>query len=440
MKDMNNLPIDLNIIDEEVKKFGIKDLGTASIREIVGLANKLQEKTGVQFFRMEMGVPGLTPPEIGTNAEIEALKKGVASKYPMVNGVKELKEEASKFIKNFMNVDVNPEACITTVGSMQGSYAAFLLCANLNKKKDTALFIDPGFPVQKQQFQVLNHKYKSFDVYNYRGKALKEKLESYLSEGNINCIIYSNPNNPSWICFTNEELKIIGDLANKYDVVVIEDLAYFGMDFRKDLFSPGKPPYQDTVANFTDNYVLLISGSKAFSYAGQRIAVTAISDKLFHREYPNLMERFGSEKFGYAFVLKIIYALSSGTSHSAQYAMAAMLKAANEGRFNFVQEVKEYEKRAVAMKKIFLDAGFKIVYDKDIDLELADGFYFTIAYPGMKGGEIIKNLLQYGISAISLLNTGSDNDEGLRACVSQIRIEDMNVLKDRIELFKKNIS
>jgi aspartate/methionine/tyrosine aminotransferase len=117
-----------------------------------------------------MGVPGLKPSDIGTNAEIEALKRGVASDYPMVDGVKSLKEEASKFIKNFMNVDIKPEACVPTVGSMQGGYASFLMCANIDEKKDTALFIDPGFPVQKQQFRVLNQKYDSFDVYNYRGE------------------------------------------------------------------------------------------------------------------------------------------------------------------------------------------------------------------------------------------------------------------------------
>lgn len=435
---MANIPIDSKLVQKHIEGFGIKDLSRATIREIVGLVNKLQEESGVKFFRMEMGVPGLTPPEIGTNAEIEALKRGVASAYPMVDGVKELKEEASKFIKNFMGIELSAEGCVPTVGSMQGAYATFLLCSNIEKQKDTALFIDPGFPVQKQQFKVMGHKFESFDVYNYRGAALKQKLESYLKQGNINSIIYSNPNNPSWICFTEEELQIIGELANKYDVIVIEDLAYFGMDFREDLYSPGKPPYQVSVANYTDNYVLLISGSKAFSYAGQRIAVTAISDSLFSRVYPNLDERFGCDKFGYAFVLRIIYSLSSGVSHSAQYAMAAMLKAANEGRFNFVEDVKEYEKRAKVMKQMFLDAGFNIVYDKDIDIVLADGFYFTISYPGMSGGELLKNLMGYGISAISLLNTGSTREEGLRACVSQISMDNMPILEERLQLFKKN--
>ena len=117
--------------------------------------------------------------------------------------------------------------------------------------------------MHKQQVKVLGNKFVGFDVYNFRGEKLRDKLESILSAGNIHSMMYSNPNNPSWICFTDSELKIIAEVAKKYDVVVIEDLAYFGMDFRKNYSIPGQPPYQPTVANYYDKYVLMISSSKA---------------------------------------------------------------------------------------------------------------------------------------------------------------------------------
>lgn len=434
---MTNTPICKKTLQDECKKLGITNVGKATIREIVGLVNNLEKATGEKFVRMEMGTPSLTPPEVGTNAEIDALKRGVAAVYPQVDGVPELKYEASRFIKNFIGVDVSPECCVPTVGSMQGGYATFLTCSNLDPKKDTALFIDPGFPVQKQQFKVMGHKFESFDVYDYRGEKLREKLESYLSNGNINSIIYSNPNNPSWICFTEDELKIIADLANKYDVIVIEDLAYFRMDFRDDTYHPGFPPYQVSVANYTDNYILMISGSKAFSYAGQRVAVVAISNKVFHRSYPYLQERFGRDEFGATFIMRIIYALSSGVCHSAQFGMAAMLKAANDGTFNFIKDIEEYGRRASKMKKLFADAGFSIVYDKDIDQDLADGFYFTITYKDWTGDKVLEELLHYGISAITLDNTGSKK-YGLRACVSQITPEKMDLLEKRLAIYKQN--
>ncbi len=434
---MNNSPLDKNLVEQKIKELRISDVGKASIREIVALVNSVEEATDFKYIRMEMGVPGLPPAKVGVEAEKEALDRGVAAIYPMVDGIKPLKTEASKFIKNFLNIDLAAAGCIPTTGSMQGTYAAFMAAGNCNKSKDTLLFIDPGFPVQKQQMMVLGLKYDTFDVFNFRGEKLRTKLEEFLSKGNIHSIVYSNPNNPSWICFNDEELQIIGELANKYDVIVMEDLAYFGMDFRTDFSKPGKAPFQPTVAKYTDNYMLFISSSKIFSYAGQRIGIMAISDKLFNRDYPDLQERFNGTSFGPTITLRLLYSLSSGTSHSAQWALTAMLKAVNEGSYNFVEGVKAYGERAKKMKALFLKNGFDIVYKKDLNVPIADGFYFTVNYPGMTGNMLVENLLFYGISAIALDNTGSD-EEGIRACVSFVLPEQFDTLDERLQLFNEN--
>ena len=373
-----------------------------------------------------------------TAPQIDALKNGVAAKYPDIQGVQVLKEAISRFVSLFMDIDVNEEGCLPTVGSMQGGFASFLMLSRLYKERDTTLFIDPGFPVHKMQHRVLGLKFESFDVYNYRGEALREKLESYFKTGKIHSVLYSNPNNPSWICFNEDELKIIGELATKYNVVIMEDLAYFGMDFRKDYSKPGVAPFQPTVARYTDNYILFISSSKAFSYAGERIGMMVISNNLFKSRYENLLEHYPSNEFGYAMVFGTLYPLSSGTSHSAQYALTAMLKAANSGELNFVEQVNDYGKKAKIMKKLFIDNGFDIVYHTDIDQPIADGFYFTFSYPGMKAEELLDELVYYGISAISLLITGSDRDEGIRACTSLIQHDQFVDLESRLFQFKED--
>ena len=434
---MKNTPVDYQTARKVIEGYGLPDFGKATIREVVAISNQLEQLTKTEFIHMEMGVPGLPAAKVGVEAEIKALQAGAASIYPNINGLPELKEEASRFIKAFINIDVAAEGCVPVTGSMQGTYASFLVSGQCTPGKDTILFIDPGFPVQKQQIAVMGYKYESFDVYECRGKKFRDVLESYLSKGNIASMIYSNPNNPAWFCFTEEELQIIGEMANKYDVIVIEDLAYFAMDFRKPLGVPFEAPYQATVARYTDNYVLQISGSKAFSYAGQRIGVTAISNKLYHRSYPGLTQRYGGGTFGTVYIHRVLYALSSGTSHSAQYALAAMFKAASDGSFDFVSDVKEYGRRAAKLKKIFTDYGFTIVYDQDLSEPIADGFYFTIGYPGMTGSQLMEELMYYGISAISLSTTGS-NQQGLRACTSFIKDHQYALLEERLKIFKAN--
>jgi aspartate/methionine/tyrosine aminotransferase len=435
---MRNTPIDAEVVKNEIIESGLEKIGKGSIREIVRLVNRLEQKTGEKFIRMEMGVPGLNPARVGVEAEIKALKKGVASIYPNIEGISGLKKEISRFIKLFLDTDIKPEGCIPTVGSMMGTMASFMVANRNDQTKEGTLFIDPGFPVQKQQVRVLGHEYWSFDIYDFRGPKLRSKLLTYFKTGRISSILYSNPNNPSWICFTDEELKIIGELANEYDVIVIEDLAYFGMDFRKDYSKPGEPPYQPTVAKYTDNYILLISSSKAFSYAGQRVGMMAISDKLFKRKYPDLLRYYTSEGFGYSVIYGALYTLSAGVTHSAQFGLEGILKSVNSGKYNYVEDVKEYGEKAKIMKKLFLNHGFKLVYDKDIDQPIADGFYFTISYPGFSGVDLLEELIYYGISAISLDITGSSREEGIRACVSLVRREQFGLLEERLKRFNED--
>ena len=435
---MKNTPIDHDVVTRRIEESGIKNIGQATIREIKKLVDGIQAETGKQFIRMEMGIPGLPPAQIAIDAEIDALHRGLAAIYPDIWGFPALKNEIARFVKLFLDVDVSPEGCLPTVGSMMGGFACFLTINRMYSNREGTLFIDPGFPVQKQQCRILGQEYMTFDVYDYRGEKLGPKLESYLETGRVSSILYSNPNNPSWICFTEDELRTIGTLAMKYNVTVIEDLAYIGMDFRKDYSQPGKPPYQPTVAHYTDNFILLISSSKAFSYAGQRVGMMVISDRLFNTKAPDLLRYYKFDEVGKAMIFGSIYSISSGTAHTPQYALAAMLKAANDGEFNFVKIVREYGEKAKIMKKIFTDNGFRIVYDTDVDQPIADGFYFTFSYPGFTGDELLHELVYYGISAISLAITGSERTEGIRACVSLVKREQFPELEKRLKQFHEN--
>lgn len=430
------IPFKKEMVDEVLRNMHISEVGDATIRQTVALSEELELRTGEKFVHLEMGSPGLPASQVGITAQKEALDKGIASVYPNISGIAPLKEQASRFIKAFLNIEINPEGCVPTVGSMMGTFAAFILCTHLYPEKDTILFINPGFSVQPMQVRVLGYKQESFDVYNCRGEKLRGELERRLSGGRIAGIVYSNPNNPSWVCLTEEELCSIGELATYYDTIVIEDLAYLGMDFRKELGHPFEPPYQSTVARYTKNYMLMLSASKIFSYAGERVATVAISDGLYNRSYAYLKESLGMDTLGRAFIFTIVYTLSSGVCHSAQYALAAMYKAACEGELDFVGETREYARRAARLKEIFLRHGFHIVYDKDLDEPVSDGFFFTIGRKGYTGDALLAELIHYGVSAISLRTTGSAQ-QGIRVCTSRVHEEHYALLDARLQVFNE---
>ncbi|MBP3298867.1 MAG: pyridoxal phosphate-dependent aminotransferase [Muribaculaceae bacterium] len=431
-------PITQQELNDAMKRVGITDITEATIRQISSLASELEDIAGDRMVHLEIGNPGIPANALGVEAEREVLRKGIANQYPNIAGIPQLKRNGSRFLKAFLDIDMPGDCIIPTVGSMQGGYASMLLLAHRDPKKDTMLFINPGFPAQRYQARILGLKEASFDIYSCRGKALEAKLEEMFSKGNVTAMIYGTPNNPAWINLTEEELEIIGRMATKYDVIVLEDLAYVGMDFRTNFGKPGEPPFIPTVARYTDNYMLLVSASKIFSYAGQRIAMVCFSPSVAARESEALNDYFGMSAYLRTFVFGVLYALSSGTAHSAQHAFATMLGAAADGRLNFVEDCREYERRGARAKDLFTSNGFHVVYDRDGQEPISDGFFFTAGYKDMPSDDLQAEMMRYGIAAISLPSTGSEQN-GLRVCVSMLTDDcHYDSLEDRLNRFNRD--
>jgi len=425
------------IVRDACEAVSIKDISHATIGETVLLSQYLEKKTGIPFIRMDQGSPTHPMNRVGIEAEKKALDSGLGSTYPAAPGIAQLQAAASRFVKAFIDVDIQARSCIATTGSVAASFGSFATVTRRIPGKDKILFIDPGFPIQKSQLRILGLGWRSFDIFPYRGAAkLEPVLEDELSKGDIAAIVYSNPNNPCWICLEQDELEVIGRLATKYDVVVMEDLAYFCMDYRKELGHPYEAPFVPTVAKYTDNYILMLSASKIFGYAGQRIALCCVSDKLYEKQYPALAERFGDAGvFGVTLTASVLYMITSGCTYSTQVGYAEMLNRSCDGEIDFVEDTRVYERRAHSIKEIFCRHGFNVVYDMDVTQKVGDGFFFTLGYKDMTSSELVVELLYYGVSTISLSTTGSEQN-GVRVCVSPVREESFAVLDERMEQFE----
>ena len=431
------IPISDEVLENIFDETGFNPVNL-SIRETNRLATIISEKGGIDFVRMEMGIPNIPTPDIAKEAEKEAIDKGLQGIYPPFDGIPELKLAGSKFVKAFLDMDVEPEHVIPTCGSLQGGYISQALAGNMHKGKDTILYLDPTFPVTRYQAKFLGLKNEGIELYDNRGEKLLEAIQEKISKGTIGGLLWSSPNNPSWSCLTEFELKGIAKLCDNNNVLAIEDLAYLGMDFRKDYSQPHKEPYIPTIGKFGENWVTLISSSKAFSFPGPRCGLAIISPDLNKQEFSQLDEFCGRKRFGHAFSLGGLYVTTSGTTHTAQFALTKMLESSTNGEYNFVKITSEYGKRAKKVCKIFLKYGFKQVYEKDMDETVGNGFYLTMSYPNYEGTDLMIELMKYGISTITLKSTGSNRHEGLRVCISFVSEKDMPLLEEKLKKFMEN--
>ncbi len=436
---VKEMPLDATVVERIIRRSGV-DLKVASIREMNRIVNDIEKELAICFIRMEFGIPGLLTDPIAVEAEIDALaNRRLGNRYAPFDGIPELKEEAALFAHNFMNLDLPPRCCVPTVGAMQGGFLAQAVAGRIDPRRDTILFLEPSFPVNRQQTRFLGLKEDRIDFYDHRGDSLVSALDKRLARDDVAAVLWSSPNNPTWVILSEKELEGMGEVMDRHGVVAIEDLAYFGMDFRCDCGVPGKPPYQSTIARYMKRYFVLLSASKTFSYAGQRIAITLIAPDLMEETSPHLDRYFGTDRVGYAFVHGGIYPTTASVPEGPQHGLLALMKAANEGRLSFTAPLKEYARRARIMKKLFVENGFRIVYDTDLGEPLADGFYFTFAYPGIDEGHVlVRKLLHYGISAITLDSAGSVRTEALRGCVSLVDESLFGDLEFRLKRFRED--
>ncbi len=431
------IPLDREVVRRIVSSLGF-DVRTASIREMNKLVNSIERELDIRFVRMEFGIPGLPVNPVAIDAETEALReRQVGHVYAPFEGVPALKEEAARFVKLYMDLDVPPSCCVPTIGAMMGCFGALALASRMWKGRRTVLFLEPGFPVNKLQARLLEIDTASIDFYDHRGEKLIRAVEDRAKRGDLCAILWSSPNNPSWIVLKEPELQGLGRICDTYNLLAIEDLAYFGMDVREDYLKPGEAPYQPTVMRYTKNAICVISSSKMFSYAGQRIAITVLHPQLAEMEAPELVRSLGTADVTHAFIHGVLYPIAACVPETPQYGLLALLRAANAGDRSLFEPAGEYARKAKIMKRLFLENGFRLVYDNDLGEPLADGFYFTVAYPGFdNGADLVLELLHYGISAITLEATGSCRKEGLRACVSLVSDDQFEALGERLRKFR----
>lgn len=213
-------------------------------------------------------------------------------------------------------------------------------------------------------------------------RAIAWGLETHLPKAILAAMIYSNPNNP-FICLTDEELKIIGEMATVNTTWSVRGPRLFCHGFRKDLGCPFEPPYQASVS------VIPIIISCRYPVPKRSAMPDSVSawQRSPVKLYLSLLSGIDSALWR----RYVRYGIISTVSYIAQPSEPATgpirlsrpwNKAAADGTFDFVSQVKGIRTSSGETLKIFYGSVFPHRFMITIWTNpIADGFYFTIGYP-----------------------------------------------------------
>lgn len=217
---------------------------------------------------LSQGFPDFEPPREILRRLAEVTDEDF-HQYSITWGAQNFREALAKKHKHFTGTEIDPNReIVVTCGSTEAMMAAMMSVANPGDKvivfspfyenygADTILSgAEPIYvPLIPPAF--------SFDA---------DVLEAAFRQ-HPKALILCNPSNPCGKVFTYEELKIIADLAEKYDTFVITDEVYEHI-----VYAPYKHTYFSTLPHMRERTILCGSLSKTYSITGWRLGYVIAS-------------------------------------------------------------------------------------------------------------------------------------------------------------------
>ncbi len=225
---------------------------------------------------LSQGFPDFEPPKEITERLSEVADKG-PHQYALTWGAENFRKALAEKQEHFSGMKINPDTeIVVTCGSTEAMMAAMMSVCNPGDKvvifspfyenygADTILSgAEPVYvPLKPPTFE--------FDA---------DELEAAIKQDGVKALILCNPSNPCGKVFTREELKIIADLAKKYDIYVITDEVYEHI-----IYKPYEHVYMAALPGMRERTIICNSLSKTYSITGWRlgyvIAPPEIADRI----------------------------------------------------------------------------------------------------------------------------------------------------------------
>lgn len=236
----------------------------------IAMAEKAREiaKSGRKILNLDVGEPDFDTPEHIKMAAIEALKSGFTH-YTSSLGIIELRRAIAEYLKNRKNLNVDPEKEIIVMPGTK--HALFCACMATLDPGEEALILAPSWPTHftcVEAAGAIPIEIPCGETYSINEEMLKGKITD-----KTKMILINSPNNPTGGVLSVDDLKVIADLVEDHDLLVLSDeiydeIVYDGMEARSML----------SFDNIRENVIVVNGFSKTYAMTGWRLGY-AIANK-----------------------------------------------------------------------------------------------------------------------------------------------------------------
>ena len=245
-----------------------KKMNYSPIRKLIPLADEAK-KRGIKVYALNIGQPNVVTPDTFFKGIQEYKDKIV--KYSDSRGISKLIEN---FVENYKknNIFFNKEDILITQG---GSEAIFFTLMAICNEGDNILIPEPFYSNYNSFSKFAGAEIVPIETKlenNFHLPPMKE-IEKLINE-KTRAILLSNPSNPTGVVYTEDEVRMIGDIAQKHDIYIIADEVY-----RQFIYDDIPYISFTKIENIRDRVILVDSISKHYSACGARIGLIASKNK-----------------------------------------------------------------------------------------------------------------------------------------------------------------
>ena len=258
----------MSYLDDKFKRLGIDNAAGQEERQAAAQLDIRGEKLpgrAVNFSHGDVDAHEPTPGAL--EVFVEGFKKGGEVAYTVYRGSKDIRKDVAAKLAAFTGAPIDYDSEIILTPGTQG--ALFLALGCLVGRGDKVAIVEPDYFDNRKLVEFFDGELIPVKL-DYLGQdscagVNLPALEETFKQG-VKLFLFSNPNNPTGVIYSEEEIKTIASLAKKYNVTLIVDELY-----SRQIFDNHPYTHLRALAERPDNLLTIMGPSKTESLSGFRL-------------------------------------------------------------------------------------------------------------------------------------------------------------------------